>query len=152
MKAIKTQILIDASPESVWQTLTDFESFGEWNPFITSIEASAEEGSELSIVIEPKPGSKTSFKPEVLVSMPAEELRWKGKLFVKGLFDGEHYFILERQNDGSTLFKHGEYFSGLLVRPLMSMIGEDTEQGFKAMNSALKRFCESKVKEGNHAH
>jgi uncharacterized protein YndB with AHSA1/START domain len=31
---------IDAPPERVWQVLTDFGAFPEWNPFIRSIEAS----------------------------------------------------------------------------------------------------------------
>ena len=150
MKTIKAQISIDASPEQVWQVLVDFSSYSSWNPFITSIKGYAKEGEYLNVTIESKPGSKMNFKPEILVLTPNEELRWKGKLFIKGLFDGEHYFILERQANGSTQFKHGEVFTGLLVKPLISIIGTETEKGFNAMNASLKAFCETRVEEVRH--
>ncbi|MFQ5793715.1 MAG: SRPBCC family protein [Candidatus Bipolaricaulia bacterium] len=34
MKEIQTEVEIDASAERVWQLLTDFAAFPEWNPFI----------------------------------------------------------------------------------------------------------------------
>lgn len=34
MKELFTEIEIKATPESVWQLLTDFEKYPEWNPFI----------------------------------------------------------------------------------------------------------------------
>ena len=40
---------IDASPEDVWQVLTDFDAYPEWNPFIRSIQGNPEVGSRLSI-------------------------------------------------------------------------------------------------------
>ncbi len=36
MKEIYTEIEIQASPERVWQALTDLERFSQWNPFIRS--------------------------------------------------------------------------------------------------------------------
>ena len=33
-----------------------------------------------------------TFKPNILVFEENKELRWLGKLFFKGLFDGEHKF------------------------------------------------------------
>ncbi len=54
------------------------------------------------------------FRPKVLVVEVAREFRWKGKLLVTGLFDGEHFFILEQTPNGTVLFTQGEIFSGLL--------------------------------------
>ena len=68
--------------------------------------------------------------------------RWRGKLWLKGLFDREHYFRLEALESNKTLFIHGERFSGLLVAPLMKMIGENTKRGFEQMNEALKMKVE----------
>ena len=89
------------------------------------------------------PGKKPmKFKPVVLVNQESKEFRWKGKLFVKGLFDGEHYFQLERINDNLTKLVHGEKFTGFLAGALLKMIGEDTKKGFESMNEALKRRVE----------
>lgn len=35
------------------------------------------------------------FTPEVIEAKVNEELRWVGRLAIPGIFDGEHYFILE---------------------------------------------------------
>ena len=36
-KEIKTEILINATPEKVWSILTSFDNYPNWNPFIKSI-------------------------------------------------------------------------------------------------------------------
>ncbi len=82
------------------------------------------------------------FTPTVLSVRPNRELRWLGRLFLRGLFDGEHYFLLEPLNESRTRFVQGENFSGLLVGPLSSILPA-TRMGFEAMNVSLKRLAES---------
>jgi hypothetical protein len=57
----------------------------------------------------------------------------------RGLFDGEHYFILAPGNAGSTILTQGEDFAGLLVPLLRSALEGKTRAGFEAMNLALKQ-------------
>jgi hypothetical protein len=66
----------------------------------------------------------------------AAPLRWLGRVGLPGLFDGEHGFRLEAVAGGCRLH-HGERFSGLLV-PLFGRMLDATEQGFGALNQALK--------------
>ena len=49
---------------------------------------------------------------------------WIGKLFVKGIFDGEHYFLLESVGPNGTHFTQGENFTGILSGLMMKMIGK----------------------------
>jgi hypothetical protein len=44
------------------------------------------------------------FKPTILTVRPKRELRWLGHLFVPGIFDGEHYFLLEPMEKNRTRF------------------------------------------------
>ena len=83
-----------------------------------------------------------TFRPTVLRSDKNREFRWLGKLFVKGLFDGEHYFILTPINEQQTQLEHGEHFRGLLVNLIMKQIEGNTMAGFEAMNQALKERAE----------
>lgn len=142
MKHIETMIRIYAPCEKVWQILTDFESYPSWNPFIRFISGELKEGQKLQIRISPPNEKEMSFSPVLIRSIPGRELRWSGKLLFKGLFDGEHYFGLEEIDENTTLFVHGEYFSGLLVG-LMPSVLEQTKVGFEQMNQALKKTCES---------
>ena len=144
MKAINTSIIINSSPDQIWQTLMNFKDFSNWNPFIVSIEGKAKEGTHLKTQIILGKKKPQTFKPNVLKVKTNEEFRWKGKLWLKGLFDGEHYFILEKIKEGKTKFIHGENFSGIFSKPIMNMIKDDTLEGFEKMNQALKIKVESK--------
>jgi hypothetical protein len=141
MRTIETSIEIAAPPSRVWEVLKDFPLYPQWNPFITSISGSMRVGEKLKVRIEPAGKSGIEFNPTVLIAEPEREFRWKGKVLVQGLFDGEHYFRMEPSGRG-TRFHQGEQFTGLLV-PLLSCTFTATEQGFKAMNEQLKRRAET---------
>jgi len=141
--AIVTSIDIAAPPERIWAVLMDFARYSEWNPFVRSIEGRPTEGSPLKVTIQPPDGKAMAFRPIVLRHRVGREFRWKGKLLFPGLFDGEHYFEFSPGTDGSTLFTHGENFSGLLVALFRSALNKGTKAGFEAMNLALKQRLES---------
>ena len=139
---IETSIIINSEAEKVWEVLMDHSKYPDWNPFIIEISGEAEPGKTIKAKIQPDGKSPMTFKPKVLIRNNNKEFRWKGKLFIKGLFDGEHYFILEKRENNTTEFIHGENFSGLFAGSLLKSIGENTKNGFKAMNKALKERVE----------
>lgn len=144
MKELRTQIEINASSDRVWEILTDFPAMGEWNPFIPSLEGKAEVGEQLTVRLTPPGNGGMTFKPTVLRADAGKELRWLGRLLIRGLFDGEHYFLIEPLDGGKVRFVHGELMSGILV-PLISLFGilKNTQAGFEEMNRALKERAES---------
>ncbi|WP_430406731.1 SRPBCC family protein [Fluviicola sp.] len=103
-KEIKSEIVIQASPNRVWEILTAFEKYPSWNPFIKSIQGQVKVGEKMVVRLEP-PGAKgMTFKPTVLVFEENKEFKWIGHLFITGLFDGEHRFELIDNGDGTTTF------------------------------------------------
>ena len=135
---IKTTIDINASPAKVWTIFSDFKNYPKWNPFVASLNGDVKVGEIINIDL-----ITMKFKPVVLKFDQNEELRWKGKLFMKGLFDGEHYFQLTENPDRSTTFTHGKNFSGILVRLLKKKLDTETKEGFVKMNIALKKEVEN---------
>ncbi|WP_209329708.1 SRPBCC domain-containing protein [Lunatimonas salinarum] len=79
------------------------------------------------------------FKPKVLAFRQAQEFRWLGHMLIPGIFDGEHFFELLENVDGSTTFIHGELFKGILVGMMAKKLDTDIMQGFEEMNVALKK-------------
>ena len=138
---ITTDIDIKAKPSDVWSALLAFETYPTWKPFILSLTGRRIVGETLTALILPPGGSKMKFTPTVLVAKENEELRWRGKLFVPGLFDGEHSFSIRALDANTVKFVHEERFSGLLV-PLFKKVLARTEAGFHLMNSALKKRLE----------
>ena len=121
----------------------DFIAFGDWNPFIKKIEGSKTVSEKLRIEIALNEGKISTFTPTVLKNEANREFRWVGSMFVKGLFDGEHFFKFEQIDENTTRFVHGEHFSGIFSGVIMSMIGDDTQKGFVAMNEAIKERAEA---------
>jgi hypothetical protein len=141
-KNLHTEIDIGATPQEVWGHLIDFETYPNWNPFIKTISGELVVGSKLNASLQlPDKGAMT-FKPTVLVANTNQEFRWKGKLLLPRIFDGEHYFIIEEKADGTSRFIQGETFKGILVHLIWPLIGKDTTNGFNAMNQALKVLAE----------
>ncbi len=140
-KSIKTEIVINTSKERVWEVLTNFQSYPEWNPFIKHISGDLIVDGKLKIILQ-NGDSQMAFKPTVLHVEPNKGFSWMGSLFVKGLFDGRHYFEIEELSPNQVLFKHGEEFSGLLSGMILKKVGESTRNGFVKMNEELKKRAE----------
>ena len=108
MKELYTEIEIEASPERVWQVLTDIDQFSEWNPFIRSAKGELKVGSQLEVMIQPPGSSGMIFRPRVLKLETNREFRWLGKLSIAGLMDGEYIFIIESIADNKIRSQHSE--------------------------------------------
>jgi hypothetical protein len=142
MRRIVTAVDIDAPAVAIWQVLTDFAAYSEWNPFIRRIEGEPRIGARLRVTMQPPGRKPMTFRPTVRVAEPGHELRWLGRVLIPGIFDGEHAFIIEERQGGCRL-RHEETFRGLLVPAFGAML-KDTEQSFVAMNAALKRRAEAR--------
>jgi hypothetical protein len=141
MHEITTSVDVEAPASTVWEVLTDFERYGEWNPR-TRIEGEAAPGARLRVAPGPEAGRVPTFRPRVLAA-DGRELRWLGHLYARGLFDGEHRFLVEDLGDSRSRLTQSERFTGLLARPLLRLYGTDTERGFEAVNAALRDRAES---------
>ena len=145
MKELRTEVEINASPQRVWDVLTAFDQFGNWNPFMTHAEGDIVGGARLRVRIEPPGGRAMTFKPRVVRAVAGQELRWLGRLLIPGVFDGEHIFEISPAVDGRTRFVQREEFRGLLVPVLWNSMATNTKNGFEAMNEALKERAEAET-------
>ena len=142
-RELRTEILIEAPPERVWEVLTDFEEMPEWNPFITEISGELETGERIRVHLKPPEGRGMTFKPRLVKVEEGREFRWLGHLGVPGLFDGEHIFTVDPLPQGGTRFVQREEFKGVFSGLILRSIGEDTLNGFAQMNEALKERAEA---------
>ncbi len=141
MSELRTEIEINATPERVWQILTDTEKFPEWNPFIHRFKGNLVVGETLNVFLGESPTKGMTFRPQVLAVTPNRAFRWLGHLFINGIFDGEHIFEIEPLDTNRIRFIQREKFNGILV-PVFNF--DSTRRGFEAMNRALKERAEAK--------
>jgi len=143
MKELRSQIEIEATAERVWQVLTDFAAYPEWNPFIRRVNGQPEVEEQLVVRMKPSGTRGMTFRPTVMKAEPNRQLRWLGHLLVPGIFDGEHIFEIEELGSERVLFIQREVFKGLLVPLLARSLDRDTQRGFEEMNRALRERAET---------
>jgi hypothetical protein len=139
---LRTEQDMAAPPDKVWEVLTGFDKFPEWNPFVVSVEGDLAVGSRLTVRLEPPGGRGVTLRPVVTTSAPGKAFGWRGKLAMRGVFDAEHRFELAARPGGGTHFVQSEHFSGVLVPLVRRSLRTHTRAGFEAMNRAIQTRVE----------
>ena len=118
----QTYITIDAPPERVWDVLTDFPQWPNWQTWFTAMkshDAEPEVGTKLTftnaVSEADKPGT---YDVRMVTWEPTKEFAWKGGPMPESLgflMRGFHWFRLIPDDGGQkTKFDHGEDIEGLL--------------------------------------
>ena len=132
----KREVEIAALPEVVWDVLTGFEQWPDWNPDVKS----------MSFEGPVAPGSEFRWKagPGTIVSTLEEVdrpryIRWRGRtMSIKAV----HEWHFERSN-GGTRVETEESFSGFLARlfrgSLQKTLDSSTESGLERLKRESER-------------
>jgi hypothetical protein len=141
VREVFTFTTIDAPKQQVWQVLTNFSAYHQWNPLYTEVEGKCLAGARIRVRVQM--GDRTlRYAPEIRTVVPQGELAWNEHLILRGLFDGEHHFVLESIDGGHTRLVQQDRYSGALVPPLMKLYQGQAEAGFRRMDDALKKRVE----------
>ena len=143
LKTIETQIMANSTPEIIWKILINFEEYELWNPFMINVVGDTKLGSKIKVMIQTVSGKQRTYYPTITRLQINKELRWKGKSFLPGIFDGERIFIIEKSTDNKVLFIHKEIFTGLGVKLVGDKLDKDLRESFEKMNIALKTRAEN---------
>ncbi|MDQ3937187.1 MAG: SRPBCC domain-containing protein [Chloroflexota bacterium] len=142
VRTIRSAIEIRAPLEVVWQVLTDFASYPEWNPHLRRVRGRPRQGRRITVRSQPPGARPMVFRPLVVTWAPPHELRWRAIFISDLLFSGEHGFRLEAVAPDRVRFVQDETFSGLLVPFYSRLRLPATRRGFEQMNQALRERAE----------
>ena len=129
-------IEIEALPEVVWDVLTGFADWPQWNPEVKSMSFDGPVEPGATFRWKAGPGTIVSTVEEV---DPPRRVRWRGKTLS---IQAEHEYRLELRA-GSTHVETDETFSGALVRvmrgSLQKTLDRSLEQGLEALKAESER-------------
>ena len=137
MKKYTASITINASPEVVWRILTDAKGYPDWDPAMDHIEGILAPGETVKFFTKL---SSQAFPVKVAAFEPNRRLALRGGMPL-GLFKSERTHTLTPSNDGGTVFKTEEIFSGLLL-PVFGRTIPDLTENFGAFAAGLKKQAE----------
>ena len=145
IRAVSTSIDIDASVDTVWRVLTDFERYPIWNSFIKRATGILQEGGKLRLSMVAPGLFSRSVEVNVTRVQAQSELRWLGHWICPGFLDGDHKFNVVRLSERKVRLIHSETFQGLLVPLVGPQLERGMETAFGEMNRLLKEEAERRV-------
>lgn len=144
-----TEIVIDATPDSVRAKFLDFDMWGDWNTVIPSIEVKKGDINNLStkpnLALVLNFGRKNDPSPAPINPNVYENSReifcWG---FNWGILKAEHVHIFEPIDGGKkTRYIHYERMSGILKGLIMKPeMRENMVAKYNTMNTTFKMHCE----------
>jgi hypothetical protein len=140
MKEFSVKINIKASPERIWEILTDASRWLEWNTTINRIEGKIAPGEKVTVYSKVSPGR--AFPLRVSEFNPSKRMVWSDGSPI--FFRGERSYNLNLQGDGSVNFEMREVFTGLMAGLITRTI-PDLQPSFLEFAAALKNRAESKT-------
>jgi hypothetical protein len=148
---LRTFVDIDATPERVWQVLTDLPAYAEWNPFVTEAAGAVVVGERVFMRVPPVNALvQTQMRPAVVEAVPFRRLRLRSRLTrpaIPGLFHVELTMTITDLDRGVRLWQE-DRFGGLLAPLLIQSLNRHRLTAFTAMKEALKRRAEGMTAPG----
>lgn len=141
MNEIVTEIEIAAGAEKVWNVLTDFAAYQEWNSMMWPERGELRPGEKLVVRARLAGGIRISFRPTIRTAEPARELSWNGRLPVR-LLQGIHSFVIQPVSQDRVRFIHRETFSGWIAPLYMLVMSAWARRAYAKMNRELKARVE----------
>jgi hypothetical protein len=145
MYQLQAEVEIAASPERVWQVLTDFARYPEWAGWKGTISGEAREGAWLKVVARPRRGKLKLTLYRILRCEPQQELRWHAIYGPFWSLYGQRYWLLQPLAGKRTRVIFGEAYFGWLMIFLRGMIARRGPEQYEQLARRLKEYCESNV-------
>ena len=138
MKSFSATTTINASPETIWEILTNANGYPDWDPGIDRIEGHVALGEKVKFFTKLKPGQAAAMR--VTTFKPGRIMVFIGGMPF-GLFKSERTYILTANADGTTTFATREVFSRSLL-PLFGRKIPDLTERFEKSAAGLKELAE----------
>ena len=144
MRELRTEIQISAPIDQVWQVLTDFDHWEDWNPMVNQVSGNVSVGSKLNITMRgPDTKDAMKYQPTLLEVNPPRSLRWRATMMSGLMFTNDRVFELSEKN-GGTVLVNKEEFSGLMVPLFWGKMNLFVVPMLEKMNKALKDKLEAR--------
>ena len=139
MKYFEASSKINASPQKVWQVLTDGERFPTWDSGIERFEGKIAPGATVKLYVKVNPGRAFPLKVTELTAN--RRMVFSGGMPL-GLFKGVRTYTLGPDAAGGTDFHMREEYTGPLLGMMWKSI-PDLRPSFQQFADGLKKKAET---------
>ena len=141
-RAVEFRTGVKAPAELVWELVSDFSTWKDWNPVHPRIEGEMRIGTPLTVDLVPvADGPVTTLQPLVQDWVPYEQLHWRTKR-LNGFVTAIRYLEIESMGPENATFSNGELFMGPLVRWISREERRRLRAAYTRMGEALRDHAE----------
>ena len=141
MKEYTTELTIRATPEMVWQVLTDAGGYANWNPEIIGIDGRMALSERITARVKVGGGAIRRVPMRVTAFETPSRMQWTGGLPL-GLFVGVRTFTVTPR-DGVVEFRMHLRMSGPLAPLILKAVG-NRQPEIDSFSSALRAHVEQR--------
>jgi uncharacterized protein YndB with AHSA1/START domain len=144
MFRIDCETFIRATPERVYQILTDLPKYDQWNPFNTRVDGGpAVEGGKLTVTV--KMGKREmKVRHQILTMKPHHKFAWRDLGWFTLFAYGERARTIEPDGEGAR-YRVELVVTGPFAWLAKMQFGKHIEAGMKSETDALKRLAETRA-------
>jgi hypothetical protein len=144
MLTIQEQTIVNASSDTVFNVITELETYKEWNPWIVEASGIPEEGQLVEVKVKMR-AKIISARHRILISKPNMEFRWCDVGWFTRLAYGERARFIKSLANGGVEYRVELTVTGLFWWFVKLVYGKSMEAGLKAETNALKERAEGSV-------
>jgi len=142
-RAVEYRTGVQAPAEIVWEVISDFASWKDWNPVHPRMEGEMRIGTTLRFdLVLAETASAVAVEAVVQDWVPYEQLHWRTKR-LNGFVTAIRYLEIEKMSDSGSTFSNGELFMGPLVRFVPRDERRRLKAAFTRMGEAVRARAEA---------
>jgi hypothetical protein len=141
-RAVEHRTGVQAPAEIVWEVISDFTTWSDWNPIHPRIEGELRIGTPLTVDVVLDEGQASTIQPVVQDWVPYEQLHWRTKR-LRGFVTAIRYLEIENMGPANATFSNGELFMGPLVRWVSRDERRRLRAAYTRMGEAVRERAEA---------
>lgn len=141
-RAVEHRLGVQAPAEIVWEVVSEFETWHQWNPLYRKAEGQLKIGTALTLE-QHLPGEPARvIQPIVQDWVPYEQLHWRSSR-MGGFVKTVRYLEIENMGETNATFSNGELLMGMLLRFVSRDERRRMKAAFTEMGEAVRDRAEA---------
>ncbi|MET8796639.1 SRPBCC domain-containing protein [Nocardia sp. NPDC004568] len=142
MRVVDDVVEVDAPADVVWSVLTDFDRYGDWNPFISRCRADLAVGAPIEMTVQQLAPRPIRMREWIRSVDAGREFSYSMKPIPLGALRSKRAHTLTPLSGDRTRYESHFELDGWLAPLVGLLFGRGFEKGFPGMTTAVQREAE----------
>jgi hypothetical protein len=138
---------VAAPASTVWEVLTDFPRYGEWNPFVVACASTLEVGSAIDMRVHVLDAFAQPQRETIFEHVPGQRFCYGLAGDALGALSSRRSHEVTSRGDRSAIYRSHFELSGWLAPLVRALFGRKLERGFHEMTRAIGKRAEALERE-----